>query len=136
MRSCRIWLRSSATRLGPAVAALVCLVLALLAQGAELAHRHSVGLECEETHVERPAHACGDGLASAFVAPEDSGLDAPAGESCLVCRWSRGPLAPPAAVASLPAPPDSSPLALSRARFVPSSTQRPGFLTRAPPALG
>lgn len=128
-------LRRAASR-GATLVALVCLCLALLAQGAEWAHRHPDRIGCGEAHDSHPPRACAPGEGETWLAAGAPPAGSPSGGTCLVCRWSRGPLVPAPARASLLVLSASGPRLAPSEALDPASAVLSGSPTRAPPARG
>jgi hypothetical protein len=117
-------------RLSAALGAL----LVLFAQGAEFVHEHPAQLGCGEEHSERATAVCPGAEACLRAAP--AGFTAsPADGSCVVCRWSRGPLisAPVSVSTAAPLPPEPAAAPVAAPKL--NAPALPGFLTRAPPAI-
>lgn len=133
-RSTGLRARGPTTRLEATLAALLCLGLALLAQGAEFTHRHPAQIGCAEPHPDEPPHACALPAESPWLSAARPPQGPASPEICLVCRFSRGPLTQASAGAFLPAPPGAGPRAAISGAPDLSSLALPGFLTRAPPA--
>jgi hypothetical protein len=116
-----------------AVAGILCLLLAVLAQAADFAHDHPERLGCEVEHPSAGDNPCQPCVHPSRLAPAPANEDAGQGGACLVCRWSRGPFLQDPAKACFGAPEAPRAFALADLPPAPRPCQRAGFLNRAPP---